>query len=183
MTPEELSARQTAERKQLAASQAYELYDFMSHGVTEADGWDTSDARDYTRIAYVEVDGEESGRETRRVSFHVRFNEAGNVVEVYALDVATGNYVGEHPIVFVEIGDEGRVFEIDTTKLTRESGYVVIVAEFPGSGTQFVITTDVMDAMKRIRAAGGRAVDGSTNIEAILNEQYDGTAVFGTADF
>ena len=72
-----------------AANQAYEDYDFGDCRVTDAEGWTTGlDPLDMTRIVYVE-DDEGSGR----VSFHVRFNEHGEIVEVYGLDMQSDEEV------------------------------------------------------------------------------------------
>ena len=88
--------------KHKAAEDAWTNYDFGDLRVTDSGGFDTSDALDYTRIAYLEDDTDDS----IRVSFHVRFSEQGEVIEVYALDVGTGNYIGTDPIVGDKVGDK-----------------------------------------------------------------------------
>ncbi len=72
--------------------------------------------------------------------------------------------------------------QIDPETLSRDRGFVIVVADIPGQGTQFLLTTDPMDASKRIFKAGGKLVDSTTKFEEILNEQYNGTAVLGTPD-
>lgn len=83
-----LDAAQTLDARLSAANSAFEHYDFAD-GVYQADGWDTSDCADLSRI----VHGEEG-----RYCLHVRF-DAGQVepCEVYALDMATGNNIGHAP--------------------------------------------------------------------------------------
>ena len=158
-----------------AANQAYEDYDFGDCRVTDAEGWTTSlDQLDMTRIVYVE-DDEGSGR----VSFHVRFNEAGNIVEVYSLDLATGNYLGTCTTVYVPTGKDGKVFAIDLGRLSRDRGFVALTIEING-GTQFALATDVIEAIAKVKEAGGRVVDASTDFEEIINSQYDGLAVLTT---
>ena len=131
-----------------AANQAYEDYDFGDCRVTDAEGWTTSlDQLDMTRIVYVE-DDEGSGR----VSFHVRFNEHGEIVEVYGLD---------------------------TRRLSRDRGFVALVIEING-GTQYALVTDVIDATKKVAEAGGKVVDATTDFEELINGQYGGFAVLTT---
>jgi hypothetical protein len=163
---------------QQLASTAWQGYDFGSNRVVDSDGWDTSDPLDVTRMTYLEPENEDA--DSFRVSFHVRFNEQGYVTEVYALDMASGGYVGTDPVVRVQIGTEGRVWDIDTGKFSRGSGYVILVIQTKDSGTQYAITTDPLAAKQRIEAAGGTIIDCSTDFEEVINSQYDGFAVLTT---
>lgn len=164
----------TLVNKHKAAEDAWQNYDFGDLRVSDSEGFDTSDALDYTRIAYLEDDTDGS----IRVSFHVRFSEQGEVIEVYALDVGTGNYIGTDPIVHAQVGD--KVWHIDTRRLSRDRGYVIVTAEFGDRGTEYLLTTDVMAAIKRVREAGGKVVDATTDFEEVINSQYDGIAVLST---
>lgn len=163
--------------QQLAAT-AWEGYDFGDNRVTDSEGWDTSDPLDVTRITYLEPSNEDA--DSFRVSFHVRFNEQGYVTEVYALDIASGGYVGTDPVVRVQIGAEGRVWDIDPRGLSKDSGFVILVIGMKGGGTQYAITTDPLAAKRRVEEAGGTIVDCSTDFEEVINSQYDGFAVLST---
>ena len=166
-----------ADDKATKAETAWQDYDFGDGDVSDAEGWDRIDPLDHTRITYVSPDNEDA--DSFRVSFHVRFNEQGHVVEVYALDMVSGGYIGTDPIVRVPIGSDGRIFEVDTRRLSKDSGFVALTIEING-GTQYALTTDVMDAMKRVKEAGGKVVDASTDFEELINSQYDGFAVLTT---
>lgn len=158
-----------------AANQAYEDYDFGDCRVTDAEGWTTGlDPLDMTRIVYVE-DDEGSGR----VSFHVRFNEHGEIVEVYGLDMQSGGYVGTCPVIYVVSAKDGHSYAIDTRRLSRDRGFVALVIEING-GTQYALVTDVIDAMKKVAEAGGKVVDATTDFEELINGQYGGFAVLTT---
>lgn len=167
----------TSESKATAAEEAYQDYDFGTLRVTDSEGWDTSDPLDHTRIVYLEA--VEDPDCSYRASFHVRFNEAGNIVEVYSLDLATGNHLGTCATVYVPTGKDGAVFAIDLRRLSRDRGFVVLTIEING-GTQFAMVTDVIEAIAKVREAGGRIVDSSTNFEDVINSQYDGFAVLTT---
>jgi hypothetical protein len=163
---------------QQLASTAWESYDFSTNRVTDSEGWDTSDPLDVTRVTYLEPENEDA--DSFRVSFHVRFNEQGYVTEVYALDIASGGYVGTDPIIRIKIGTEGRVWDIDPGHFSRESGYVILVIQTKDNGTQYAITTDPLAAKRRVEESGGTIVDCSTDFEEVINAQYDGFAVLTT---
>ena len=165
------------ERMAAEAEQAYQDYDFGTLAVTDSEGWDTSDPLDHIRIVHLEAREDEQC--TYRVSFHVRFNEHGNVVEVYGLDVATGNYIGTSPVLYVPIGKDGHIHKIDTRRLSRDSGFVAMTIEINGS-TQFALATDVIEAIARVKEAGGVVVDATTDFEDLINSQYGGLAVLTT---
>ena len=167
----------TEDQKATAAEEAYQDYDFGALRVTDSEGWDTSDPLDHTRIVYLEAS--EDPDCSYRASFHVRFNEAGNIVEVYSLDLATGNYLGTCTTVYVPTGKDGKVFAIDLGRLSRDRGFVALTIEING-GTQFALVTDVIEAIAKVKEAGGRVVDASTDFEEIINSQYDGLAVLTT---
>ena len=166
-----------SETKQTAAEEAYQDYDFGDLGVTDSEGWDTSDPLDYTRIVHLEAREDEEC--TYRVSFHVRFNEQGNVVEAYGLDMATGNYIGISPVLYVPVGKDGHIHKFDTRLLSRDRGFVAITIEING-GTQYALVTDVVEAIAKVKEAGGKVVDASTDFEHLINSQYDGFAVLTT---
>lgn len=171
-----MTTSEQREHLETLAESHYQEYDFGDLHVSDSDGWDTSDPADFTRIVYLE-DG--TGGDSTRASFHVRFNPQGAVCEVYALDMASGGYIGSHPIVFVPIGADGRIFEIDTSKLSKERGFVAITVELNGS-TTFALTTDVAGAMAKVKELGGKIVDATTDFEEIINGQYDGLAFLTT---
>jgi hypothetical protein len=159
------------------AQEAFENYDFGVFNIEDQEGWDTSDPLDYIRVAYAVSREDEMC--SYKVSFHVRFNAQGIVVEAYGLECRTGNYIGHDPIVRVEIGPEGTIHEIDMRSLSRDSGFVVITAEINGS-TEYLIATDVSEAAACINGVGGKIVDVTTNLEEVINSQYEGVAVLST---
>jgi hypothetical protein len=76
------------------ADESFSSYDFGdAYECGDACGWDTTDPADLTRIVYLE-DRESPDADSFRVSFHVRFDDRGEVIEVYALDMASGGEVG-----------------------------------------------------------------------------------------
>ena len=77
------------------AETEYDQYEF-GEGVTVVgcDGWDISDPKDLIRVVYAVFDDDKPGRNSHKLSFHVRFSDAG-VDEVYALSVDTGNEIGQ----------------------------------------------------------------------------------------
>lgn len=81
-----------------AAQRAFEDYDF-GDGISILDhrAWDTTDPRDYIKIAYAEYDGDQADTPERKISFHVVFGANGKVEDIYGLDVQTGEMLGEDP--------------------------------------------------------------------------------------
>lgn len=80
---------------EVLADREFELYDF-GEGVMVLDHgrWNTSDPRDYTKIAYVEFEDDAPEADSHKVSFHVRFDAAGKVTEAYALKCDKGQEIG-----------------------------------------------------------------------------------------
>ncbi len=71
-----------------AAAQSYEGYDFNAE-ISDHDGWCDTHTHHWTRICYTETDDERA-----RLNFHVVFAPDGaEIVEAYALDLATGNMI------------------------------------------------------------------------------------------
>lgn len=79
-----------------AADTAFEGYDF-GEGVTvaDSDSWNNDDPLDLTKIVYVNFD-ESLDADSEKVSFHVRFDSNGQVLEVYALLISNGDYIGHN---------------------------------------------------------------------------------------
>ena len=83
------TAMRTEEEIAKAANDAYESYDFGDGiEVTDAGTWEyTTPGLERSRRVYVESEREDDGPRPRwTLNFTVRFNEAGNVEESYALD-------------------------------------------------------------------------------------------------
>jgi len=79
-----------------AANQAFASYDFgPEFTVVETGQWNTDDPRDYTRLVIADRTGDTALGAGERLSFHVRFNAAAQVRDVYALEVASGEPIGE----------------------------------------------------------------------------------------
>lgn len=79
----------TTELRLKAAKDALADYDFGSLTVTETGQWDTSDPSKFVVLVHAEAaDGCSND-----ISFHVDFDEKGNVHESYALSVSTGEFV------------------------------------------------------------------------------------------
>lgn len=77
------------------ADQALDEYDFGDYEVVGQEAlWDTSNPQDYIKVLYVAGQDEE---DSIRVSFHVRFNVAGEISECYALDMDSGDELGYLP--------------------------------------------------------------------------------------
>jgi hypothetical protein len=75
-------------QREANATAAFECYDFDAI-VDEADGWDTSDPLDFSRMVY----GDGS-----RYTFHVKFQPYSAVVtEAYAYNMVSGDRVGSLP--------------------------------------------------------------------------------------
>lgn len=84
----EPSADLAVERME-AAQAAYVAYDFGSDSVNDADGWDTTDPHDYTKLTY----GDEG-----RYNLHVTFEPGTATVKaVEAYCMASGNLIGSMP--------------------------------------------------------------------------------------
>lgn len=81
---------------EVLADREFELYDF-GEGVMVLDHgrWNTSDPRDYTKIAYVEFEDDAPEADSHKVSFHVRFDAAGKVTVAYALECDKGQEIGQ----------------------------------------------------------------------------------------
>lgn len=78
-----------ASERMEAAQAAYVAYDFGSDSVNDADGWDTTDPHDFTRLTY----GEEG-----RYNLHVTFEPGtATIKSVEAYCMATGNLIGSMP--------------------------------------------------------------------------------------
>ncbi|ABO59700.1 hypothetical protein LA345_40825 (plasmid) [Burkholderia vietnamiensis] len=92
--PAKTPAKDLDAKREVAQSQ-FEAYDFgtgvMVHG---HDLWETGDARDFTKIAYLEYPEDEPDTDSHKATFHVRFDDQGNFSEAYALEVASGNMIG-----------------------------------------------------------------------------------------
>lgn len=61
--------------------------------ITDSNGWEDTHSDDWTKVCY----GEDGDLDSERVrlALHVRFKpNSAEVVEVYALDLATGNMIG-----------------------------------------------------------------------------------------
>ena len=58
------------------------------------DNWDRSDPSDFTKFIYVQYRDEPAEADSHKVSFHVRFNNAGEVEDAYALEMGHGNDIG-----------------------------------------------------------------------------------------
>lgn len=91
------------------AEDEVESYDF-GDGVTVVaqDGWDTSDLDDLTKIVYVAFDDDKAEDDSHKVSFHVRFDAAGAVDDVYALEMAHGNDIGSRGAPAKPAAENGR---------------------------------------------------------------------------
>ncbi len=95
--PMESIMMNTMQDKQNMANQAFEHYDFGEEiEIIATEGWDTSDPGDFIRVAYA-INTEEQNEDSEKISFHVRFNEADLVEDVYALECRTGNEIGHYP--------------------------------------------------------------------------------------
>jgi hypothetical protein len=83
------------ERREAIADAEFETYKF-GEGVKVAgfDGWDTNDLDDFTKIVYIVCDDHGPEDDSIKVSFHVRFDESGNVDDVYGLVFSSGNDIG-----------------------------------------------------------------------------------------
>lgn len=62
--------------------------------VNDHDRWNTDDPQDFTKIVYVSYHDDPSDADSSKISFHVRFDELGQVDEAYALDMESGNEIG-----------------------------------------------------------------------------------------
>lgn len=93
-------------RRLQMAQEAFADYDFGSIEIVGDAGWDSSDSNDLTLIAYgtepqpfagdPDVPDREYApdQESFRISFHVRFDKAGRLEEVCALDMKSGGELG-----------------------------------------------------------------------------------------
>lgn len=73
---------------------SYEFGDDVE--VVGQDGWDSTDLNDFTKIVYVQARDSDPDQDSERLSFHVRFDDMGQVSEAYALCMRTGSEVGSH---------------------------------------------------------------------------------------
>ena len=84
--------------RQAASDDAFAAFDF-GDGVdcVDANGWDSSDPLDWTRVVYLEFDdgGKDDASSTVRAFSHVRFKENGELDEVYALLADSGCMIGQ----------------------------------------------------------------------------------------
>lgn len=82
------------DRRLRLANTAFEYYCFGEDvEVTGADGWDSSDSSDFTRMVYISGPTD-AGDSADRVSFHVRFDPDGVVRGVYGLLMSNGGRIG-----------------------------------------------------------------------------------------
>lgn len=74
-------------------------YDF-GEGVQVLDHnrWDTNDEADITKIAYLEYDDDAPDADSHKATFHVRFRPDGSIDDVYALEVKSGNRIGQRKL-------------------------------------------------------------------------------------
>lgn len=83
------------EEKSELAQVEFEKYDFGDGvSVHGHDLWETGDDADFTKIAYLEYPEDGEDTDLHKVTFHVRFNANGTIIEAYALEVASGNLIG-----------------------------------------------------------------------------------------
>jgi len=84
------------DRRVNVANEAFIMYDFGEGNTCgSSEGWDVSDPEDLIKAVYIEFADADKDAPSEKISFHVRFTSEGVIDEVYALDVRTGNYVGQ----------------------------------------------------------------------------------------
>lgn len=77
------------------ANEEFENYNFGNGAtVVDHDDWDTSDPRDLMKIAYVSFADDDPEDDSLKISFHVRFDEKGQIDDVYGLSTGNGCKVG-----------------------------------------------------------------------------------------
>ena len=77
----------------------YDLYEFGEGVVVQGcSSWDLTDPTDAIRIVYVTYDDDLPGAASHRLSFHVRSNGVGEVLDVVAFSVETGNEIGQRGV-------------------------------------------------------------------------------------
>jgi hypothetical protein len=81
-------------QREIAAEKAYADYEFDCP-IAGTGGWDDTHSDDWTKIVFAELSGSD---DSDRVNFHVTFApESAEVVDVTALDLKTGNVIGQMP--------------------------------------------------------------------------------------
>ena len=92
--PDKTDASVEIKRREGIADDMFGDYNFGSEmEVVSQQSWNTEQPDDLTKIVYVKFDDDQPDADSHKLSFHVRF-EHGQVDDVYALDMETGNDVG-----------------------------------------------------------------------------------------
>lgn len=96
-SPMETIMKKSLQEKQLVANQAFENYEFGDGlEIVGTDGWDTTDPQDFIRVAYAR-NTDNPNKDSEKISFHVRFDQADLVEDVYALECKHGTEIGHYP--------------------------------------------------------------------------------------
>lgn len=87
--------------RQAEASAVFERYKFGADDcddgnvtVVDHDNWSMDDKNDFTKVVYVRYRDDPADADSHKISFHVRFNQAGEVEDAYALETEHGNDIG-----------------------------------------------------------------------------------------
>lgn len=81
-------------QRSLAADAVLAAFNFGDTTVVGQDSWDTTDQNDFIKIVYVQYQEDLPDADSHKISFHVRFNQAGEVDDAYALEMEHGNDIG-----------------------------------------------------------------------------------------
>ncbi|ABO60311.1 hypothetical protein LA345_37425 (plasmid) [Burkholderia vietnamiensis] len=86
--------------KRERAQDEFEAYDFGAGVmVHDHDLWDMNDATDFTKLVYLGYPEDNPDSELHKVTFHVGFRPDASIDQVYALEVQSGNLIGQRPAI------------------------------------------------------------------------------------